>query len=239
MKINSDFRDLLRSFNGAGVRYLVVGGYAVMVHAEPRYTKDLDLWIEPTEPNAQLMIGALKEFGAPTSDVVPSDFTEPEVFFQIGIDPVRADIMTSVLGLDFEPAWKKKVLVDFGGESAPVLCREDVLRAKIAAGRLRIGAMRRSWRTNGPGCGRAEGSSPTPQFPAIEIVTPAGLLKLPICKLTGTATPGVIPVGTCTSTCIMPATDPGFPAANSTLAGCPPIVTVTGSTGAGRTGPAN
>lgn len=76
MRINSDFRDLLRSFNDAGVRYLIVGGYAVMVHTEPRYTKDLDLWIEPIEPNAELVIA--------------------------------------------------KGHSEFGGESAPVLCRQDV-----------------------------------------------------------------------------------------------------------------
>jgi len=82
MKINSDFRDLLQNFNGAGVRYLIVGGYAVMVHTEPRYTKDLDLWIEPTRENARLMIAALAEFGAPTTDISPDDFVEPEVFFK-------------------------------------------------------------------------------------------------------------------------------------------------------------
>jgi len=137
MKINSDFRDLLRDLNAAGVRYLIVGGYAVMVHTEPRYTKDLDLWIEPLEANAQKLLVALAKFGAPTRDVHPSDFTEPDVFFQIGIDPVRIDIMTSVSGLDFVPAWERRVMVDFGGESAPVLCREDVLKSKIAAGRIR------------------------------------------------------------------------------------------------------
>jgi predicted nucleotidyltransferase len=137
MKINSDFRDLLRSFNAAGVRYLIVGGYAVMVHTEPRYTKDLDLWIEPTESNARLVIAALMAFGAPTAGVTPIDFTEPEVFFQIGVDPVRVDIMTSVTGLDFVQAWSRRIVVDFGGESAPVLCREDVLKAKIASGRQR------------------------------------------------------------------------------------------------------
>ena len=84
MKINSDFRDLLRSFNAAGVRYLIVGGYAVMAHTEPRYTKDLDLWIEPSADNAARMIDALREFGAPTSDIRAADFVEPEVFFQIG-----------------------------------------------------------------------------------------------------------------------------------------------------------
>jgi hypothetical protein len=135
MKINSDFKDLLRSFNAAGVRYLIVGGYAVMVHAEPRYTKDLDLWIEPTESNARLMIAALGDFGAPTADVQPGDFAEPDTFFQIGVEPVRVDIMTSVPGLDFQTAWTRKLMVDFGGEPAPVLCREDALNSKIAAGR--------------------------------------------------------------------------------------------------------
>lgn len=137
MKINSDFRDLLRAFNAAGVRYLVVGGYAVMVYSEPRYTKDLDLWIEATEPNADRLFVALSEFGAPTADVCPADFTTPEVFFQIGVEPVRIDIMTSVPGLEFSNAWERKVTVDFGGEPATVLCRGDVIAAKKATGRSR------------------------------------------------------------------------------------------------------
>ena len=66
MQVNSDFRDLLQSLNAGGVRYLIVGGYAAMVHTEPRYTKDLDLWIEPIADNARRMIAALAEFGAPT-----------------------------------------------------------------------------------------------------------------------------------------------------------------------------
>jgi hypothetical protein len=108
-----------------------------MVHTEPRYTKDLDLWIEPIESNARGLLAALARFGAPTKDVRAADFTVPEVFFQIGVEPVRIDIMTSVPGLDFDPAWDRSILVDFGGESAPVLCRQDVLRAKRAAGRVR------------------------------------------------------------------------------------------------------
>jgi hypothetical protein len=104
MKINSDFRDLLRGLNAAGVRYLIVGGYAVMVHTEPRYTKDLDIWIEPTELNAKALFVALAEFGVPLNDIQPADFTQPDVFFQIGVDPVRVDIMTAVPGLEFSQA---------------------------------------------------------------------------------------------------------------------------------------
>ena len=137
MKINSDFRDLLRSFNVAGVRYLIVGGYAVMVHTEPRYTKDLDLWIEPADPNANALLIALARFGTPTAGLTPADFTMPDVFFQIGIDPVRAGIMTSAPGLNFADAWSRKITVDFGGETAFVLCREDVIATKKASGRAR------------------------------------------------------------------------------------------------------
>ena len=135
MKINSDFKDLLRSLNAAGIRYLIVGGYAVMVHTEPRYTKDLDIWIERDEQNARSLLRALAEFGAPIGEVKPADLTEPEVFFQIGIEPVRFDILSSVAGLVFEAAWNRRIEVDFGGDTAPVLCREDILAAKIAAGR--------------------------------------------------------------------------------------------------------
>jgi hypothetical protein len=137
VKINSDFKDLLRSLNAAGVRYLVVGGYAVMAHTEPRYTKDLDLWIKPDLDNARALLAALSEFGAPIADVKPEDFTEPEIFFQIGVDPVRVDIMTSVTGLDFEAAWDRKIAVDFSGVMATVLCRADILAAKVASGRAR------------------------------------------------------------------------------------------------------
>ena len=107
---------MLRSLNAAGVRYLVVGGYAWMVHNEPLYTKDLDIWIEPVQANAEALMTALGDFGAPTGQVSVAEFIEPKVFFQIGVDPVR---------------------IDFGGESAPVLCREDVNQAKRAADRPR------------------------------------------------------------------------------------------------------
>src|SRR4051794_1047335 len=77
MKINSDFKDLLRSVNAAGIRYLIVGGYAVMVHTEPRYTNDLDIWIDRDEQNARALLRALAEFGAPIGEVKPADPSGP------------------------------------------------------------------------------------------------------------------------------------------------------------------
>jgi hypothetical protein len=89
MKISSDYRDLLSIFNAAGARYLIVGGYAVMIHTEPRFTKDLDLRVDRSSANAQALFKALAQFGAPLKGLLPADFTEPDVFYQIGMEPVR------------------------------------------------------------------------------------------------------------------------------------------------------
>jgi hypothetical protein len=126
MKINSDYRDLLKSLNAAGVRYLIVGGYAVMVHTEPYYTKDLDVSVDPSPLNAEAVFRALRVFGAPLQGVHAKDFTEPDVFYQVGIAPVRVDVMTSVSGLDFAGVWGRRTVVDRDGEPAPVLSREDL-----------------------------------------------------------------------------------------------------------------
>jgi hypothetical protein len=119
------------------VRYLIVGGYAVMIHTEPRYTKDRDLWVDRSGANAQELFKALAQFGAPLKGLQPADFTEPDVFYQIGMEPVRVDVMTSVTGLEFESAWERRVVVDFDGEPAGVLSRDDSLLSKKAARRPR------------------------------------------------------------------------------------------------------
>lgn len=135
MEINSDYKSLLRSLNAAGVRYLVVGAYAVMAHTEPRYTKDLDVWIDPSAANADAVFRALAEFGAPLRGITAADFTQPEIFYQLGVDPVRVDILTSLSGIEFDAAWERRVTVDYGGEPAAVLGREDLIAAKRAAAR--------------------------------------------------------------------------------------------------------
>jgi hypothetical protein len=137
VKISSDYKDLLKSLNAAGVRYLVVGGYAVMIYTEPSYTEDLDIWIDPTLQNAQALFTALSEFGAPLKGISPPDFTEPEVFYQMGVEPVRVDVLTSLPGLDFVDAWDRKEAVDFDGEQAFVLGREDLILSKKLTGRPR------------------------------------------------------------------------------------------------------
>jgi hypothetical protein len=137
MKISSGYKDLLRNLNAAGVRYLIVGGYAVMIHTEPSFTKDLDLWVDPSERNALALFQALAQFGAPLQGIQPADFTEPEVFYQVGVDPVRIDILTSLPGLVFASAWERRLVVDFDGEPVSVISREDLIESKKVTGRAR------------------------------------------------------------------------------------------------------
>jgi hypothetical protein len=108
MFVNSDFSDLLKLLDDNNARYLVVGGYAVVQYAEPRYTKDLDLWISSDPENAGVVFKALREFGAPLAGLTEADFAEEGYFFQMGVPPVRIDILMGIPGLDFDDAWQRR-----------------------------------------------------------------------------------------------------------------------------------
>ena len=98
--MNPDFRELLQLFNASHVEYLIVGGYAVVEYTEPRYTKDLDVWVRAEPGNTDRVFNALAQYGAPLGDMTPADFAEEGFVFQIGIAPVRIDILMSVSGLE-------------------------------------------------------------------------------------------------------------------------------------------
>jgi len=135
MSTISDFKDLLRAFNEYQVKYLVVGGYAVMKYSEPRYTKDLDMWVSTEEENAAAVFKALKAFGAPLSGITPHDFTLEGHFYQIGVAPVRIDILMSLTGLTFEDAWARRVESDLDGVKAFFISKGDLITSKKAVGR--------------------------------------------------------------------------------------------------------
>jgi len=135
MFVNSDFSDLLRIFNDNNVRYLVIGGYAVVQYAEPRYTKDLDIWISTDTANAKSVYRSLKEFGAPLTELSEADFSEEGYFYQMGVPPVRVDILMGIPGVAFEAAWEKRVEVNFDELLVSFISREDLIRAKRASGR--------------------------------------------------------------------------------------------------------
>jgi len=135
--LNPDFKDMLSVFDEEEVEFLVVGAYAMAAHGAPRATGDLDFWIRPSEGNAGRVIRALMRFGAPINEIAVEDFVTRDLVFQIGIEPNRIDLLTSIDGVDFGEAWENRVTVEVGGVPVPVLGLADLVRNKQAVGRLR------------------------------------------------------------------------------------------------------
>jgi predicted nucleotidyltransferase len=136
-RLATDFRDLLRVFVAHDVRFLVVGAYALAVLGRPRATGDLDVWIDATPENADRVIEALREFGAPLHDLRVTDLALPGVVFQIGLPPLRIDVLTAIDGVEFTDAWPRRIRADFDGVRVPVIGRRDFLANKRATGRSR------------------------------------------------------------------------------------------------------
>lgn len=134
--MNSDLVVLLRCLNSFKVRYLVVGGYAVMKYTEPRYTKDVDLWVEPSRANSLRLLKALKKFGAPLDNVVASDFAKKGTLFMMGLPPNRFDILTRIKPLTFSDSWKRRTEGRLAGVKLHFLSLEDLIKAKKKTGRL-------------------------------------------------------------------------------------------------------
>lgn len=132
-----DFKELLRRFNDKKAEYLIVGGYAVMKYTEPRFTKDLDVWIRNSPENAARVYEALAEFGAPLQKdgLVPKDFTSEDMTYQIGVAPVRIDILTHISGVQFTPAWQNRVASTFFEVPVYFISLDDLIINKKAAGR--------------------------------------------------------------------------------------------------------
>jgi predicted nucleotidyltransferase len=133
-----DHKDLLSAFQSHGVRYLIVGGYAVIYHAQPRFTKDIDLFIQADPANSKAVYDALAEFGAPLQGTSPEEFVERGTFFRFGNDPQTIDIIAELPGVDFNSAWDRRVEVTIDenlGIKAYFIGREDLIASKLAAGR--------------------------------------------------------------------------------------------------------
>ena len=133
--MNSDFKELLKIFNENRVKFLVIGGYAVSKYAEPRYTKDIDLWVATDRANAEAVFRSLKQFGAPLSGMSPDDFTDEDCVYQMGRPPARVDVLMSISGVDFAEAWPRRVDVTIDGIVVPFISKVDLIASKRAAGR--------------------------------------------------------------------------------------------------------
>lgn len=137
MAESPDFKELLRAFNEKKAEYLIVGGYAVMKYTEPRFTKDLDVWIRNSPENAAKVYDALAEFGAPLQKdgLAPEDFTSEDMTYQIGVAPVRIDVLTRISGIQFAEAWQNRVASIFFGLPVHFISLRDLIVNKKATGR--------------------------------------------------------------------------------------------------------
>jgi hypothetical protein len=133
-----DYKDLLSAFHAHGVKYLVVGGFAVIIHAQPRFTKDMDLFIKADPENAKATYAALATFGAPLQGIRPEDFADRSSFFRFGRDPKGFDILPDIPGVDFDAAWERRIetVIDPAtGLKANFISADDLIASKLASGR--------------------------------------------------------------------------------------------------------
>jgi hypothetical protein len=137
MAENPHYKELLQLLNEFEVEYLIVGGFAVMKYGEPRYTKDLDVWVHNSTQNSLRLVKALKKFGAPLEHdgITAETFSEKQVVYQIGVAPVRIDILTEITGVEFPNAWKKRVASTFFGVPVHFISLDDLVTNKQALGR--------------------------------------------------------------------------------------------------------
>lgn len=133
--MSPDFKDLLSEFNAHGVEYLVVGAYALAAHGRVRATGDLDVWVRPEPGNAKRVLSALAAFGAPLQDLTEQDLRSPGVVYQIGVAPLRIDVLTGIDAVEFEEAWRERIVTRFAGQSVSVLSAAHLIRNKRAVGR--------------------------------------------------------------------------------------------------------
>ena len=128
--MNRNFRDILSALSAEGVEFLIVGAYALAVHGLPRATGDLDIWVRPTQENAQRVWQALLRFGAPLASMEVKDFHTPDIVFRMGLPPSQVDILMSISGVSFEEAWPNRVEKEVEGVGVSVIGRADQIRNK-------------------------------------------------------------------------------------------------------------
>lgn len=134
--LNQDFREFIQSLNDNRVRYLIIGGYAVAFHGHPRYTKDIDIWIEMSSENAANLLKALEQFGFGSLGLRESDFLVPGQVIQLGQPPNRIDLLCFVSGLEFADCYDSRLTVEVDGVPVSFIDLENLRKNKAASGRL-------------------------------------------------------------------------------------------------------
>ena len=134
--MNPDFSEILLAFNVHHVEYLLVDAHALAVYGHVRATKDLDVWVRPDSENAKRVLMALSAFGAPLGDLDRDDLSNAGTIFQIGVPPLRIDVITAIDGVDFADAWPDRFKTSFGGVPVFVISRHHLITNKKASARL-------------------------------------------------------------------------------------------------------
>lgn len=135
MEIPNDFKEFIELLNKHSVQYLIVGGYAVGFHSRPKFTNDIDFWINNSLENAELILRVLKDFGFEKLDITIEDLISPNKIIQLGMEPMRIDIMTSVSGLEFNNSFKNKVVTNYLDTTAYFININDLIQNKRKSGR--------------------------------------------------------------------------------------------------------
>ncbi len=133
--LSKDFKEFIELLNENNVKYLVVGGYAVAFHGYPRYTKDIDIWVQPSSRNSQSLLKALDQFGFGSLDLKEDDFITPDRIIQLGYPPNRIDLLTSLKSLDFNECYKTRVKVKIQEVEINFIDIESLKKNKRATGR--------------------------------------------------------------------------------------------------------
>ena len=135
MRIEKTFKEFIELLNNNNVRYLIIGGFAYSCYAEPRYTKNIDIFIESSRTNAENLLNAIRDFGFEKIDLKNKDFLEPDQVIQLGIEPLRIDILTSIKGVTFKSAWGNRKIYGYGDIKANFISKQDLIKNKRALGR--------------------------------------------------------------------------------------------------------
>jgi hypothetical protein len=133
--VQRDFKELLALLNAHGVKYIIVGGYALAFHGAPRYTGDLDVFVKPDKNNAKRILDVLREFGMTDLNLTLEDFEKPDMVVQLGVPPVRVDIITSLTGVSWQRANSGKLKGKYGNVPVSFIGRKHLILNKKAIGR--------------------------------------------------------------------------------------------------------
>ena len=134
--LNQDFKEFIQLLNENQVKYLVIGGYAVAIHGHPRYTKDIDIWIEISEDNANKLVTTLIQFGFESLGVTTQDFQTANQIIQLGYPPNRIDLITNPDGIDFQTCYDSKIEVNLNDVPVKFINLDNLKKNKLASGRL-------------------------------------------------------------------------------------------------------